>query len=246
MINDKWEAIRPEYEAGARSLRDIAADYGLSEGAIRKQAKARGWVRKAKEGTQVRKSESTQKKVRTSKVRTTRDSGKTKKAKPENLPEAVPEAVKPVHGKRNFPPFGKGNQFGLKHGAYAKAMMLSDEVAEAASKLTLHDELLRLRALNLIAYDSISRYRVELEETSPEKERRQWLESAISGANNGISKNTARIESIEHTLASIAKMGIDAQYRVHATEKVIAEVDSMRQDKDVVATIVHNSLPIPR
>lgn len=40
-----WEAVEREYRAGIRSLRDIAGEVGVSEGAIRKRAKAEGWER---------------------------------------------------------------------------------------------------------------------------------------------------------------------------------------------------------
>jgi len=245
MSSNNWEAIKPEYEAGERSLRDIAAEFGVSEGAIRKKAKALNWVRK--EGTQKAKSTHSapkkQNKVRTSaKVRTT---SKKKDATPAISSEKAPEAKKP-HGKRNFPPFGKGNTYGLKHSAYSRRMMLTDDVIEEAQKLTLADELFRLRAANLMASDTIGRLKVELEDDELSKEERAAKEGIIRGAEKGIGLNTVRIESIEHTMASIAKMGIDAQYRIHATEKVVAEIESMKGDNGVVATIVHNSLPIPR
>lgn len=48
--NDKkradWEAIEREFRAGQFSLRAIAAAHGITEGAIRKRAKAEGWERK--------------------------------------------------------------------------------------------------------------------------------------------------------------------------------------------------------
>ena len=40
-----WEAIEREYRAGQLSLRAIAAKAGITEGAIRKKAKAEGWQR---------------------------------------------------------------------------------------------------------------------------------------------------------------------------------------------------------
>ncbi len=40
-----WERIELDYRAGVRSLREIAAEHGISEGAIRKRAKRDGWVR---------------------------------------------------------------------------------------------------------------------------------------------------------------------------------------------------------
>lgn len=40
-----WERIELDYRAGVRSLREIAAEHGISEGAIRKRAKRFGWER---------------------------------------------------------------------------------------------------------------------------------------------------------------------------------------------------------
>jgi predicted DNA-binding protein YlxM (UPF0122 family) len=40
-----WEAIEREYRAGQLSVREIARQYAVSEGAIRKRAKAEGWER---------------------------------------------------------------------------------------------------------------------------------------------------------------------------------------------------------
>jgi len=48
-MNDRhkidWEATEREYRAGRRSLRDIADEFGCSEGAIRKRAGKEGWTR---------------------------------------------------------------------------------------------------------------------------------------------------------------------------------------------------------
>lgn len=40
-----WEAIERLYRADVLSIREIAAQHGISEGAIRKRAKAEGWER---------------------------------------------------------------------------------------------------------------------------------------------------------------------------------------------------------
>ncbi|MFT8245208.1 terminase [Roseomonas sp. BN140053] len=40
-----WEAVEAEYRAGQRAIRQIARRHGLSDTAIRKRAKAGGWVR---------------------------------------------------------------------------------------------------------------------------------------------------------------------------------------------------------
>lgn len=40
-----WERIETDYRAGVKSLREIAGEHGISEGAIRKRAKRDGWTR---------------------------------------------------------------------------------------------------------------------------------------------------------------------------------------------------------
>lgn len=40
-----WERIELDYRAGVLTLREIAEPHGITEGAIRKKAKAQGWVR---------------------------------------------------------------------------------------------------------------------------------------------------------------------------------------------------------
>jgi hypothetical protein len=40
-----WENIEKHYRAGATTLRGIGIEYGVTEGAIRKKAKAEGWER---------------------------------------------------------------------------------------------------------------------------------------------------------------------------------------------------------
>ncbi|HDO7032727.1 hypothetical protein [Klebsiella pneumoniae] len=45
MSKPDWEAIETAYRAGVMSLREIAAQHGISEGAIRKRAKRDDWSR---------------------------------------------------------------------------------------------------------------------------------------------------------------------------------------------------------
>ena len=45
MSNPDWEAIETAYRAGVMSLREIASQHGISEGAIRKRAKRDDWSR---------------------------------------------------------------------------------------------------------------------------------------------------------------------------------------------------------
>ena len=43
--NTNWIGIEQQYRAGVRSLRDIGAEFGITEGAIRKKARKEDWVR---------------------------------------------------------------------------------------------------------------------------------------------------------------------------------------------------------
>ncbi|ENQ2770515.1 TPA: hypothetical protein ACH1H3_002148, partial [Klebsiella pneumoniae] len=45
MATPDWEAIETAYRAGVMSLREIASQHGISEGAIRKRAKRDDWSR---------------------------------------------------------------------------------------------------------------------------------------------------------------------------------------------------------
>lgn len=69
MSKPEDSGLERDYCAGLLSLRDMAEIYGISEGAIRKRAKKNGWVRNKPEGTQkstqVRKTGTQKKEVRT-------------------------------------------------------------------------------------------------------------------------------------------------------------------------------------
>ena len=52
--NTDWEAIEREYRAGQLSIREIASQHGISDTAIRKKAKAKGWARDLTEQVQKR------------------------------------------------------------------------------------------------------------------------------------------------------------------------------------------------
>lgn len=233
MATPDWEAIESAYRAGVLSLRDIGDKYGVTEGAIRKRAKKFDWVRKA--GTQVRKN-GTQSGTQKSKVRTTEkpvNSGGTQKSaqpKAEPLPE-----TKPIRGMRTDPPtnpFQTGNQHALKHGGYARRLLLKDEVIEDAKALTLEDELFRLRANNLVAAENIGRWLTKLEDAEGDQERKVLMEN-ISAAEKAMMRNTVRIESIVGTLATVGKIFADTDYRKAATDKVSLEADRLRRDAGI-------------
>ncbi len=233
MATPDWEAIESAYRAGVLSLRDIGDKYGVTEGAIRKRAKKFDWVRKA--STQVRKN-GTQSGTQKSKARTSEkpvNSGGTQKSaqpKAEPLPE-----TKPIRGMRTDPPtnpFQPGNQQALKHGGYARRLLLKDEVIEDAKALTLEDELFRLRANNLVAAENIGRWLTKLEDAEGDQERKVLMEN-ISAAEKAMMRNTVRIESIVGTLATVGKIYADTDYRKAATDKVSLEADRLRRDAGI-------------
>lgn len=233
MAKPDWEAIESAYRAGVLSLRDIGDKYGVTEGAIRKRAKKFDWVRNS--GTQVRKN-GTQSGTQKGKVRTTEkpvNSGGTQKSaqpKAEPLPE-----TKPIRGMRTDPPtnpFQPGNQQALKHGGYARRLLLKDEVIEDAKALTLEDELFRLRANNLVAAENIGRWLTKLEDAEGDQERKVLMEN-ISAAEKAMMRNTVRIESIVGTLATVGKIFADTDYRKAATDKVSLEADRLRRDAGI-------------
>ncbi|TXW26866.1 hypothetical protein D4M53_22010 [Klebsiella pneumoniae] len=233
MATPDWEAIESAYRAGVLSLRDIGDKYGVTEGAIRKRAKKFDWVRNS--GTQVRKN-GTQSGTQKGKVRTTEkpvNSGGTQKSaqpKAEPLPE-----TKPIRGMRTDPPtnpFQPGNQQALKHGGYARRLLLKDEVIEDAKALTLEDELFRLRANNLVAAENIGRWLTKLEDAEGDQERKVLMEN-ISAAEKAMMRNTVRIESIVGTLATVGKIFADTDYRKAATDKVSLEADRLRRDAGI-------------
>ncbi len=233
MAKPDWEAIESAYRAGVLSLRDIGDKYGVTEGAIRKRAKKFDWVRNS--GTQVRKN-GTQNGTQKSKARTSEkpaSAGRTQKStQPKSEP---PPDTKPIRRVRTDPPtnpFQPGNQQALKHGGYARRLLLKDEVIEDAKALTLEDELFRLRANNLVAAENIGRWLTKLDDAEGDQERKVLMEN-ISAAEKAMMRNTVRIESIVGTLATVGKIFADTDYRKAATDKVSLEADRLRRDAGI-------------
>lgn len=229
MSNPEENGLERDYCAGQLSLRDLAEIYGISEGAIRKRAKKHGWLRAEKKGTQkgtqVRKSGTQKKEVRTTENPASSDNSK----KPSRRENDAPDNTKPIRGSRTAPPinaFQPGNQSALKHGGYARRLLLSDEVIEDAKALTLDDELFRLRAANLVASENIGRWLSQLEDA--EKDQVKIMLEKIRAAENAMLRNTVRIESIEHTLVVMGKGRADTTYREVTTEKAELEVGKLK------------------
>ena len=230
MAKPDWEAIESAYRAGVLSLRD---KYGVTEGAIRKRAKKFDWVRNS--GTQVRKN-GTQSGTQKSKARTSEKPASAGSTQKSTQPKADPPPdTKPIRGVRTDPPtnpFQPGNQQALKHGGYARRLLLKDEVIEDAKALTLEDELFRLRANNLVAAENIGRWFTKLDDAEGDQERKVLMEN-ISAAEKAMMRNTVRIESIVGTLATVGKIFADTDYRKAATDKVSLEADRLRRDAGI-------------
>lgn len=240
MAKPDWEAIETAYRAGIMSLREIGTLYGVTEGAIRKKAKKLEWVRK--NGTQVRKN-GTQKNT----VRTTRKPASSGAVQKHSQPETKPPAdTKPETVRKkvvtNHPPFQPGNQYALKHGGYARRLLLKDEVVEDARALTLEDELFRLRANNLMAAENIGRWLTLLEDAEEEQQRKILMDN-ISAAEKAMMRNTVRIESIVGTLATVSKIHADTDYRLAATDKVSLQADRLRRDAGTTAGLYDIETP---
>lgn len=67
-----WERIELDYRAGVKSLREVASEHALSEGAIRKRAKRDGWSRDLSAKIQAKADELVRKQAVRSEVRTER------------------------------------------------------------------------------------------------------------------------------------------------------------------------------
>ncbi|MGB8667214.1 MAG: hypothetical protein WCD24_21055 [Serratia inhibens] len=221
MAKPDWGAIKTAYQAG-EAARSIAARVGISHTAINNRAKKEGWVR-----------------VSTGKFppETGNQSGTPKKASKGKASSKVSmpsEGESPPDTKRNgrsgnpnpANQFTAHNTAALKHGGYARRLLLSDEVIEDAKALTLDDELFRLRASNLVASENIGRWKTQLEDAEPDEIK--GLLEKISAADKAMMRNTVRIESITGTLATVGKIYVDTDYRYAATEKVSLEAERLQ------------------
>ncbi len=111
----------------------------------------------------------TQKWYAKSKARTSEKPASSGRTQPKAEP---PPDTKPIRGVRTDPPtnpFQPGNQQALKHGGYARRLLLKDEVIEDAKALTLEDELFRLRANNLVAAENIGRWLTKLDDAEGDR-----------------------------------------------------------------------------
>ncbi|EAM6080478.1 hypothetical protein I6R01_003854 [Salmonella enterica subsp. enterica serovar Cerro] len=232
------ESLKRDYCAGVMTLEEIGRKYGITEGAVRKKARAKKWVRKKvrKSGTKTAKNVPQNR----TKKRTSKNAGKTSSnAGSEGtddgtktgtkIPDFLPE-TKPIRGSRYDPPtnaFTAHNTAPLKHGAYARRMLWPDDIIADVPNTELRDELFLLRAANLYAAENIGRWTVQLEDATPEEQKN--LRELIAAAEKGMRLNIASIESIEYSIRN--NLRVEA-----ATAKLRAEVQKLTAENQGVTT----------
>ncbi|ECT1022828.1 hypothetical protein DPO11_22850 [Salmonella enterica] len=226
------ESLKRDYCAGVMTLREIGRKYGITEGAVRKKARAKKWVRK-----QVRKS-GTQNEECVPKKRTSKNTGKPSNGAGSEgtddgtktgtkIPDFLPETKRQLIGRGAGRPFTAHNTASLKHGAYARRMLWPDDIIADAPNTELMDELLLLRSANLFAAENIGRWRVQLEDATPEEQKN--LREQIAAAEKGMRLNIASIESLEYSIRN--------NLRVEAsTAKLRAEVQKLTAENQGVKT----------
>ncbi|WP_370603054.1 hypothetical protein [Citrobacter braakii] len=237
---DLQKRFLSEHAKTGISPRDWCEAQGLNYSSAKRYIKVTSYGANSQKGS-AKKAANSQKPSKT-----IRNTVKKQEENSESQKLPISGGAKPIRGTRRSPPtnpFKPGNQQALKHGGYGRRMLLSDAITEDAQALTLDDELFWLRAANLTAAENIGRWQAELELANAEKAKD--LHELISSAQKAMHRNTARIESLEYTKGSIAKLQVDAAYREAATEKVELEIDVMKDGDKDNAIVVHNSLPIP-
>ncbi|EBV8414143.1 hypothetical protein CDW99_004971 [Salmonella enterica subsp. enterica serovar Ealing] len=232
------ESLKRDYCAGVMTLEEIGRKYGITEGAVRKKARAKKWVRKKvrKSGTKTAKNVPQNR----TKKRTSKNAGKTSSDAAldgaedgtqtgTQIPDFLPE-TKPIRGSRYDPPtnaFTAHNTAPLKHGAYARRMLWPDDIIADVPNTELRDELFLLRAANLYAAENIGRWTVQLEDATPEEQKN--LRELIAAAEKGMRLNIASIESIEYSIRN--NLRVEA-----ATAKLRAEVQKLTAENQGVTT----------
>lgn len=236
MTKKEWDELQAQFLADhARTgikLKEWCKARGMEFNSARRYIKTRT-AQNAQEDAQ----KTAQKKVRNAQREEAEasKSGRVKKDIPDTGARSKSPETKPIRGSRTAPPtnaFQPGNQNALKHGGYARRLLLKDEVIEDAKALTLEDELFRLRANNLVAAENIGRWLTKLDDAEGDQERKVLMEN-ISAAEKAMMRNTVRIESIVGTLATVGKIFADTDYRKAATDKVSLEADRLRRDAGI-------------
>ena len=132
--------------------------------------------------------------------------------------------------------FTIGNSASTIHSGYAKYMPDSDELFADAQGLDLMQELIFVRARTLSATKVLGKLRNDFE-SAQEAEVRVEIAKQISGAEQAIDRNLARVESLERTISglgldreNLAKIIADTAFRVAATDKTGLEADKLRKE----------------
>lgn len=239
------ESLKRDYCAGVMTLEEIGRKYGITESGVRKKAAIGKWVRKKvrKRGAKIAKNAPQNR----TKNRTKKNTGKVSNGAGSEgaedgtktgtkIPDFLPE-TKRIPGR----PFTAHNTESLKHGAYARRLLLSDDVTIDSLNTKLSDELFLVRAANMTAVTNIGKWTARIEDATPEEQKN--LREQIAAAEKGIMRNIARIESLERSLATLdimavtpAKIIADTEYRVAAREKVKAETQKLTAENQGVKT----------
>ncbi|ECO0851938.1 hypothetical protein AA073_21845 [Salmonella enterica subsp. enterica serovar Newport] len=233
------ESLKRDYCAGVMTLEEIGRKYGITESGVRKKAITGKWVRKKvrKTGAKIAKNAPKNRtKKRTSKNTEKTSSDAVSEGAEEGTqagtktPDFLPE-TKPIRGSRYDPPinaFTAHNTESLKHGAYARRLLLSDDVTIDSLNTRLSDELFLVRAANMTAVTNIGKWTARIEDAAPEEQKN--LREQIAAAEKGIMRNIARIESLERSLGALAIMAVtpakivaDTAYKEAVTAKLTAE-----------------------
>lgn len=244
MAKTDWGALQHQFLAEHAKTGVPPKDWCEAQGL--NYASAKRYIKIASYGANSQKSSANKTANSQKKDAEPRKNNKVEKSEPAKGSRAISPETKPIRGSRHDPPinaFTQGNRHALKHGGYGRRMLLSDAITEDAQALTLDDELFWLRAANLKAAENIGRWELMLETATAEAAKD--IHELISAAQRAMHRNTARIESLEYTKNSIAKLQVDAAYREAATEKVEIETSVMKDGDKDNAVVVHNALPIP-
>jgi len=137
---------------------------------------------------------------------------------------------------KNHPPFEPRNAAAVIHSGYSKYMPDSEELFADAQGLDLMQELIFVRARTLSATKVLGKLRADFE-SAEEPELRIEIARQISGAEQAIDRNLARVESLEKTISGLgldreqlAKIIADTAYRVAATDKTKLEAEKLGRE----------------
>ncbi|MDN0096608.1 hypothetical protein [Yersinia rohdei] len=201
MARPDWGAIQQQFLADHAKSNISPKDWCEAQGLNYSTAKR--YIKIANANSKSANGNANSQKGKVAKSRRAKESSRNRESgKSSNSPDA-----KPIRGARCSPPtnpFPSGNQHALKHGGYGRRLLLTDAVSEDANCLTLDDELFWLRASSLTAADNIGRWRAGLDDAVGD-DAKKALQDNINAAEKAMHRNTARIESLEYTKATISK-----------------------------------------